>query len=173
MRKVIFLMAIAMIVTTTVVAQEREKKDVLTVEGQLKRHPDSIAVTLAGKTLSFFLAGKVLYMTDNTAMYGKFADWLPEQRTADKKIVVNLEGTFIDPFTMFTKEQLREVTAGLKKFGLDINTYKVARLFNYDWEDLTKTNFVATQREVLVNHTVLGNSSQNAIPVRQSRRQKE
>lgn len=107
------------------------RKDVDGVEGKLTLHP--VFTDLQTKTQQFFFfldfRKKTLFMTEDTAMYLSFSEYLPEVIVPGR--YVNLEGSFIDPFTVFTKEEFAVLNSKMSKLGVQLNTYKVARIFNY------------------------------------------
>lgn len=137
MKKITVLFAfISILFASCSVFQETQqsnipRKPVDAVDGRLTLHPDSIAMTTNNGIYSFFLdkGNKIIFMTDNQRLYPTFASFLPELVVPGRSIV--LEATYIDPFTIFTKDQFEELNKRMLTLGLQLNSFKVARIFNY------------------------------------------
>lgn len=112
---------------------KKSKQKVNSIVGTLYLHPDSVATKgNDSKTYYFFLDTKneCLFITDNTDIYKTFATFLPKVQISGRQIEV--EGTSISPFTLFSKSQLKDEG---KKMGLKLNNYSIYKIFNYGLQD--------------------------------------
>ena len=106
-----------------------EKREVTGVKGALTLHPDSVAYTGSdGALYCFFLVleSKCIFVSKAEGIYKKFSEHLPETVVPGRYIV--MEGATINPFTLFSKDQLEEEG---RRIGVQLNDFKVAKLFNY------------------------------------------
>lgn len=112
--------------------KEKEKVDAIT--GTLVLHPDSVAIKgNDNKVYYFFLDTKneCLFITDNKDIFSSFSKFLPKEKIPGREI--EIEGTSISPFTLFSKSQLKEQG---KKMGLQLNRYKIYKIFNYGLKEV-------------------------------------
>ena len=116
--------------TTPTPSESTVRKDVETVTGTLTLHPIQTELQTKDDLFLFVLDGKekTLYMTTDQDVYDTIGKWLPLQIVPGRSVM--LEGTFINPFTEFTPEQFDEINTKMKKLGVELNGYKLARMFN-------------------------------------------
>jgi hypothetical protein len=107
------------------------KKDVDAVTGSLSLHPIVVDIETKETIYSCFLdaKGKTMYITDDSVAYTEFSEYLPARIIPGNLIL--LEGAMIDPFVLFTEEEFKDLDTKLSKFGVKLNEYKIARIFNY------------------------------------------
>lgn len=107
------------------------RKNIQTVRGVLTLHPLSTDLETNNGKFHFFLDGKnkILFMTSDSTVYSRFSTFLPDVVIPGRSII--LEGTVINPFTIFTKEQFDELSSKWERLGISLNSYKIARIFNY------------------------------------------
>jgi hypothetical protein len=135
MKKLVVIGLAAMMFASCSTMQQTQqgmpRKDVDGVEGKLSLHPVFTDLQTKNQQFFFFLdfKQKTLFMTEDTAMYMSFSGYLPEIIVPGRYI--KLEGSFIDPFTLFTKEEFDQLNSKMATLGVQLNTYKVARIFNY------------------------------------------
>ena len=116
-------------------AEFTAKRNVDGVRGYLEYHPDRWFLSgKDGKNYSLFYdyPNKTLFISTNDSLYDKFANYLPVQAVAGRRVL--LEGPTINPLTIFSKEQL---TSEGRKVGIDLNAFKVATIFGYSLIDST------------------------------------
>jgi hypothetical protein len=105
------------------------RKDVPPMKGTLTLHPDSVTLKGKDKELYFYFfdaTNKCLFVTSNKKIYDSISTFLPVRMIEERSVI--LEGTIIDPFTIFSKEDLSEVS---KSLGIKLNKFKVVKIFNY------------------------------------------
>lgn len=107
------------------------KKAVDATTGNISLHPVDISIKSKEAQYFFFLdaQNKILFVTDDPKIYQSIASYLPEVIIPGRFVL--LQGTFIDPFTIFTKEEFEQLNSKMSKMGIKLNEWKVARLFNY------------------------------------------
>jgi len=125
------------------------RKDVDAVEGTLSLHPLRVVVPTKETEYKCILdaRGKTIYITDDTETYDEIGKYLPLQINPEN--VVLLQGTFIDPFVLFTKEEFDDMNSKFAKLGVQLNGYKIARLMNAGlttWTDLAKMGKAPQQK---------------------------
>ncbi len=134
MKKIIVFLAFVFGFVTVSSAQifskkEKDRKEIPGVTGKLTLHPDSVAYKGTDGSLYFFFydfSNKCLFISKTEGIYRKFADFLPEVVIPGRYI--SPEGPTIDPFTLFTRDQLKEEG---QRLGIKLNKFKVVKIFNY------------------------------------------
>lgn len=108
---------------------KRVKQKVNSITGVLTLHPDSVAIKGSDNKLYYFFLdtkNECLFITDNDDIYKTFSSFLPKIQVPGREI--EIEGTSISPFTLFSKSQLKDQG---KKIGLELNNYTLYKMFNY------------------------------------------
>lgn len=98
------------------------------VQGVLTGIPDSVTILRSDGAMFFFLYDfdkKTLFITEKEKLYQLFAT---HQKASNANRVV-IDGTLIDPFTIFKKRELQKKA---KKAGVQLNGFKVCKLMNYE-----------------------------------------
>ncbi|HWC57437.1 MAG TPA: hypothetical protein VG621_00580 [Candidatus Paceibacterota bacterium] len=99
------------------------------------------------ETFSFFLDGKnrILFMTADTMVYNLFSNYLPDMVVPGRLIV--LQGTPINPLTIFTRREFDEFNQRMRRLGVRLNRYKIARILNYGLEEAGTLPPVSDQKQ--------------------------
>jgi hypothetical protein len=142
MKRIPLFLAFVFSMTLTSSAQlfakkDKDRKEIPGVTGKLTLHPDSVAYKGTDGSLYFFFydfSNKCLFISKTEGIYRKFADFLPEVIIPGRYI--SPEGPTIDPFTLFTRDQLKEEG---QRLGIKLNKFKVVKIFNYGMYPGTST----------------------------------
>jgi hypothetical protein len=156
MKKIRYIAFLAIVVISIVSCGTQKKvtgpkQDVNSVQGSLYLHPVQVDIPTTETVYSTFLdaRNKVIYITEDSLAYQTFAEYLPEIMIPGRMIL--LEGAIIDPFVIFTEEEFEGLKTKMAKLGVDLNGYKVARLFAYGLTTSANTQTRTTTTEVKKN----------------------
>lgn len=97
--------------------------------GSLIMHPDSVTmIGKDGKTyyLLYNITARYLFITSNKEIFDNIARYLPP--VVASRRAAYIDGPIINPFTLFKKRDLNEES---KRIGLQLNKFRVCRIFNY------------------------------------------
>ncbi len=134
----ILLMGLFVSCTSSNKTTVRQPVDV--VKGKLTLHPVFTDIQTKEEQYFFFLDGvsRTLFMTTDTIVFETIVDYLPVRTIQSRSVL--LEGTAIDPFTLFTKDQFTEFGSKVARLGVELNKWRVARIFNYGLIDSSGEN---------------------------------
>lgn len=107
--------------------QKGPKAPVEGVQGILTNIPDSVTISRSDGAMFFFFYDfqqKTLFITEKKELYQLFV----QHQKENAKHVIFIDGTIINPFTLFKKRELQKKA---KRAGVELNGYKVCKIMSY------------------------------------------